>query len=356
MNSDLDSVPDRGRVAVVDAQLHEPGPLLPRPEKEDVRYALFTEMTLGAMEAVGVDAAVLNPLDAAWATFTCNEFPRTFAWVAPLALKPRPGAVSVLSPDVATSMSRLSDQPGLAAFRILPGSPTLGASPAPGMSGFAALREGLYDRALSAAEELGLPVFAFTTGDISSVAVIAERFPEVPFIIDHLGMPQPPALPPDSPPFAALEPLVRLAVHPNVYVKVSGLPGLSREPYPHADIAPVVQRLLGEFGARRMMWASDITRVNGRIGFDFRYDGPYEGQHTYADSVRYLRDLEVLRPDEARWVFAETVRSLLRRPLDRVDDRLPGVPQAMRAPVQPTRALRGIRSAPPDAPSASQHQ
>jgi L-fuconolactonase len=91
-----------------------------------------------------------------------------------------------------------------------------------------------------------------------SVAWIA-RHPGSRIVIDHLARPD---LGPDGPELV-LDRLVRLAEFPNVWVKLSALSELSREPYPHRDAALWTRRALAAFGPERLMWGSDFPLVSG---------------------------------------------------------------------------------------------
>ena len=52
-------------------------------------------------------------------------------------------------------------------------------------------------------------------------------------------------------------------------VKLSGCVKVSREPYPHADLAPFIRALVSEFGPDRCVWASDwpFLRMPERIDY-----------------------------------------------------------------------------------------
>jgi predicted TIM-barrel fold metal-dependent hydrolase len=58
------------------------------------------------------------------------------------------------------------------------------------------------------------------------------------------------------------KPLIDLAAHPNVYVKVSGFayviePDGARWEYPYAPVLPVIRAVAERYGAARLMWGSD---------------------------------------------------------------------------------------------------
>lgn len=71
---------------------------------------------------------------------------------------------------------------------------------------------------------------------------------------------------------ADLDNLCKLARYPNVFVKTSAFYALGAKKAPHKDLVPMIMRLVKEYGAERLMWASDC---------------PYQvqGEYTYQASV-----------------------------------------------------------------------
>jgi hypothetical protein len=51
------------------------------------------------------------------------------------------------------------------------------------------------------------------------------------------------------------------------------MPGLADEPYPFHDVWAPVRELVDAFGADRLLWASDIGRFRGRVGWHVRVPG-----------------------------------------------------------------------------------
>jgi L-fuconolactonase len=177
------------------------------------------------------------------------------------------------------------------------------------------LEAGIWDPLLAACEKHRVPVFLFITGWLPQATRIAERFPDLTLIIDHLGLRQPPLDTPEQPPFKSLPDLLGLARFPNVFVKLCGLPALSAQPYPYADVAPQLRAICDAFGAERLMWASDTSRFFGRIGIG-RFQNPvtlgdYPGKHRYADSFHFIRDSDVLTATEKEAILGGTVRRVL---------------------------------------------
>jgi len=117
-------------------------------------------------------------------------------------------------------------------------------------------------RALAAwatAAELGIPVrlhFFRWNREIGLAAVVRllERFPQTRMVIDHLSNLSAEQGPPD---YGLDAPLAALIPHANVSLLVSTI-NLGRLTADGVAPAPVVERLVGAFGAERIMWGSDI--------------------------------------------------------------------------------------------------
>lgn len=289
---------------VVDAQLHELGPDLDWPDDTEARYPLLTELMLAGMDAVGVDAAIVNPIDEAYGDWLVERRPDRFAIV-----------VSAREPDdpaIDARVAALRGRPGVlgarASFGRLSTDPT-------GERGEARFRSGVFDRLFAACEERRLPLFCSAYGRCRLVGEIAERHPELTLVVDHIGITQPPMHPRDTPPWGQVDDVLGIAGHANVAVKLCGAPVLSEEAYPYRDNEGPLRRLLDAFGAGRLLWASDIGRFAGRLGWANRAGppgrGPYPGKHTYAESLFAIRESEFLSASEKQAILGGTVRDLL---------------------------------------------
>lgn len=84
----------------------------------------------------------------------------------------------------------------------------------------------------------------------NQVAVIAQRYPHLKLILDHMGYPQ------IEEGEAAFQPIVDLARHGNVYLKLSDVAGRSRQGFPYEDVHPFIKKLMQAFGAERMVWGT----------------------------------------------------------------------------------------------------
>lgn len=89
-------------------------------------------------------------------------------------------------------------------------------------------------------------------------SIVRSAGANITFISSHLGLPGGYDDPPDAASASArIAPLLGLADLPNVYVKISALYAIA--PYPHAAAAPFVSAVIGRFGAKRCLWASDFS-------------------------------------------------------------------------------------------------
>ena len=284
---------------IVDGQLHELGPRSSTAVDDlATRMRIMLETTVSAMDAVGVNAALLHPLDSRMAEPAVAEFPERFGVV--LTLDPT-------APDISDQVTHIRERPGIYGIRIIAAFPPSGEE-------LRRFDEGGYDPMIAAAERAGVPLFFFISGHLPKVEPLLRRFPELKLIIDHLGIRQPPLDPRDDPPFLTIPQLTRLARYPNVAVKLCGVPALSSDGYPYADTWPHVHELLEHFGVERVFWASDIPRFQGRISWDFKIEHawkPYDGGHTYADSLAFIRDSDQLSASEKEQLLGRTIRRLI---------------------------------------------
>ena len=277
---------------VIDTQLHDPVPWLDGwNDDSDLQESLATELTLAYLDAIGVQRALLS-VSEALGRLAAQRFPKRLAYV--VSVSPDLPNVEELIASV-----RIKRREGLLGLRAIIGWPFDG-------SEARRLQAGVWDPVLSACERHGVPLFMFITGWLPLAAEVAKRYPELAIIIDHSGLPQPPATR-DDPPFKSLPALLALAEHPKVAIKLCGLPALSTESFPFRDVVPYLRTIVDEFGAERLMWASDITRIYGRVAGDSSIfegtQGEYPGRHTYAESLNFIRYSDVLTEDEKQSIL-----------------------------------------------------
>lgn len=100
------------------------------------------------------------------------------------------------------------------------------------------------------AQSLGLAIqMHFIPCHAPRIRELAEQFPEVTVILDHLAR---------GGQGTAEEyvEVLKLARLKKVIMKYSGVAYSSKEPYPHRDAAPLVRRVYDAFGPERIIWGS----------------------------------------------------------------------------------------------------
>jgi predicted TIM-barrel fold metal-dependent hydrolase len=122
------------------------------------------------------------------------------------------------------------------------------------------------------------------------------QFPDTTVIVDHLGR---------IGASGTIEPgdvdaLCALARHPRVMVKVGAFYALGKKTPPYLDLAPLIERVVQAFGARRCMWESDC---------------PFQVvSQKYDDSIALVRDrLDFLTKIDKDWLLARTAEQRLFR-------------------------------------------
>jgi len=234
----------------IDAQVHayehnHPG----RPWAATLQgpRAVTGEDMVAAMDAVGVDAAILVSVftmyqfDPSYALEVFTKYPKRFRVIKPVD-PTDPGVIDTIDAWAATK--------GTVAIRIML---TKGVTEDPADPGI--------NRVLAAAARLGLPVNLLCWGRLAQVKALAARNPNTRLVIDHLGLQQPfePPTPPN--PFGELPAVLALAQHENVVIKISGACTLSHQKFPYQDIWDPLAKIFDAYGLERCMWGTDWTRA-----------------------------------------------------------------------------------------------
>jgi len=144
-----------------------------------------------------------------------------------------------------------------------------------------------------------IPVMVHAPERLAEVGEIAERYPELRIIVDHMGFARATI---DDATGPAAERMCALARYPNVYVKVSALPAFSTAPYPFKNLREPIRRVLDAFGPRRAFWGSDITRV------------PKSSSLRQA-VTHFTEELDFLAADDLDWIMGRGLAQCLRWPL-----------------------------------------
>ena len=127
------------------------------------------------------------------------------------------------------------------------------------------------------------------------VAVIAQRYPHLRLILDHMGYPQ------VDTEEAAFQPIVELARYDNVHLKLSDVAGRSHQVFPYADVHPFIEKLLSVFGAERTVWGTG-------------YPGHHRQKHNWpslAQELQLIREgLPFLTDDDKDQILGGTAAQI----------------------------------------------
>jgi L-fuconolactonase len=146
----------------------------------------------------------------------------------------------------------------------------------------------LWERAAA----LDIPVcVCLRVRQLARLRPVIERHPQVRVALDHLGAPRLD----DGPPFEQAAPLFDLVKLANVYLKFSSV-NLYAAAKGKSTPKEFFARLLGVFGAQRVMWGSNFPNT---------YDRSLKEQLALAKS-----ELSFVPEADRRWLFADTARSL----------------------------------------------
>lgn len=282
---------------ITDAQVHiyepdtpgQPWPREPGRTSPPARHpqSFSAEQMLGAMEAVGVDRAVIVP--PAWAgenngpaLAAAARYPGRFAVM---------GRLDPYAPGTAETLERWLEQPDMLGIR---------------MSGRWSstdkqVQDALADPALewywTACERLNIPIMVLTRQYVASLDPIAARHPDLTLIVDHLST-QEGRTPAEA--FGAMDALVLLARYPRVYVKLGTAPNRSQQPYPFEDVHPYLRRVYDAFGPRRMLWEADFTQLT---------------RNTYSECLRLWQEgLPFLSSEDKEWILGRAAAEALNWP------------------------------------------
>lgn len=138
------------------------------------------------------------------------------------------------------------------------------------------------------AAELGINVSV--SGNISTLAGIARKLPNLNLLVEHTGMPK-----------TNGDIILKLAEYDNVSVKFTtgGLHSISSEPYPYKDAQPFFKRIHEAFGPDRIMWGSDYPPVESREG--------------YAESLGFItKEVGWLSDNDRQWILGRTAMRVWR--------------------------------------------
>jgi L-fuconolactonase len=273
---------------IIDSQVHVWPP--DRPDRplgpgHEERTPYSYEELIADMDRAGIDRAILVPpsIDRDrndYALEAVRKHPGRFAVMGRVPLKAGPEKVS---------FQGWREQPGMLGVRLTfhrdADRPWL--------------TDGTADWFWPQAAVHNVPVMVHAPERLAEIGEIAERYPDLKIIVDHMGFARATI---DSETGPAAARVVALARHPNVYVKVSALPAFSTEPYPFRNLREPIRRVIEAFGPRRSFWGSDITRVPKSC--------------TLRQVVtHFTEELDFLSAGDLEWVMGRGLAECLRWPM-----------------------------------------
>jgi L-fuconolactonase len=193
------------------------------------------------------------------------------------------GSIDVLADDAPAVLEALLKR-GLAGLRIFTGGSTRDIDPSE-------LDNPKSFRVWELLAELKLPM-CIQTGQVGMPQVrrLAERFPGVNIILDHLGRPDIA----DGPPYANAAGLFALAGLPNIYLKLTPRT-FNDVQMDKASADTFFPRVVEAFGAQRMAWGSNFPASPGTL------------KEILATAQRALA---CVGEDERAWIFGKTALTL----------------------------------------------
>lgn len=290
---------------IVDGQLHA-NQLGPHWQSEDL--ALTLTATIIAMDAVGVHAAILDEYagrdekynmlpghyeksgafrpERPFSTLAVSTYPERFGWVS---------RVDPQDPDIDAVVAGLRLQPGCIGIRVHAG-----------IDGAVwrdeAWLDGGYDRLFKACEANQVPVSIMVAPRVTTLKHYVEKFPDLAFIIDHIGITWPAIDTPPTERYRRLDDVRAMSQYPNTYLKWAHIERLAAEPYPYPDAMPHFRKIVDAYGAERVLWASDHTQSKK----------PELSPHPapYSHSLHYILDSDLFSKSEKAWLLGKTARAV----------------------------------------------
>lgn len=151
------------------------------------------------------------------------------------------------------------------------------------------------------AEELGVKTMVHAPIWKAELGKIAGKHPKLRIIIDHMGIM---ARCVDDAIGYWVSETADLHEHPNIYVKVSAVPGYSTQPYPFTNISKYVREMVDKMGPQRCFWGTDLTRLMGH-GL------------TYKDTIEHFTRHMDFTPQELEWIMGKGICECLDWPVSK---------------------------------------
>ncbi len=241
----------------------------------------------GMMAEAGVDRAILVPPSFAggrseYSIEAATKYPEQFAVMAALKLN---------KPDSREILERLLEQPQVLGVRLT----------------FhhdydeSFIRDGTADWFWPVAAKANIAVMMNAPTVQKDVAKVAERYPTLRLIIDHIGRKK--KMKDDKFGLGVADTL-ELARYPNVYVKLTNVPANSTQNYPYRNIHPVLKQVIEMFGPRRCFWGTDLSSMMRGSSC------------TYRQAVTmFTEEMDFLSKDDLEWVMGRGLAECLPWPV-----------------------------------------
>jgi predicted TIM-barrel fold metal-dependent hydrolase len=136
----------------------------------------------------------------------------------------------------------------------------------------------------------------FAPGQTARFGPIAERYPRLQLILDHMGVTA--AMVKENKVEEGIGQTVSLAKYPNVSVKLSASPSISREPYPFRDVAVHIKRVFDAYGPQRSYWGTDMTNSYAKASYRQRIS-------------HFTEELSFLSESDKDWVMGRAIMARL---------------------------------------------
>lgn len=276
---------------ITDAQVHiwevdRPDRPWPKPLRNQPQLpnGFSAAEMIAQMDAAGVDRAAIVPPtwigeDNSTAIEACEAYPGRFAVM---------GRFDPMRPDAAEALANWRKQPHMIGirmtFRVPPYDTWLDTNAAD------------IEHFWAGCERHNIPVMCLVPDEAHKLVPVAERHPGLTLVIDHMAAN---LAGKGADAFAHIGGLLALAKFENVSVKTSSAPCFSAEPYPYRDIYPYLKQIYEAFGAQRMLWGADYTRLTS----------------TYPECLRHFQEgLDFLTAEDKEWVLGKTAAKVLNWP------------------------------------------
>ena len=261
----------------VDAQVHpwSAGESTGHHRRDPIdQFVLLQEMATAHVDRVVLVPPLWDPNGNAYALQMAAEMPEKFSVM---------GLLDPTREDAAQLLSQWHEQPHMRGVRFLLNT----------RDRLQPYLDGLLEPLWSAAEDAEIPVALLVPGHLEIARKVAIEHPRLRLIVDHLGVPRASVGPVA---FKHWPQLLELASIPNIHVKAVGVGDYALDPYPFASLEEPLQQVFNAFGAERILWGSDLSRLH----------------HSYAQCVNHFCEhLSFLSSRDVERVMGQNMLDLL---------------------------------------------